>query len=326
MGIKAKISVFFYELRRKFLHLLGLDRRKKRSLTSRKRARLIFIVCGVAMPLINLCVFWIPTNINSIIMAFQVNTPTGMKAGFDYFEMLFNEFKNPLSQISESLRNTMIFFCVDMFIKLPLCFMFSFFIFKKIRGYKIFRYIFYLPSIISSVVLTSMVLFMAGPGGPITRVWEFFTGEAPMFFADSDYALKSILVYGLWSGFGSSMIFYTAAMVRIPESIIEYGRLDGIGFLKEVVHIVIPLVWPTLSVFILMGFVDIFSASGPILLFTSGEYNTYTLSFWIYAKTVGISGANQNYAAAVGLFFTLVGTPIALLVKWITDRIEPVEY
>lgn len=325
MGIRYKLSVFFYELRRRIALLCGAGKRKT-SLSRRRRKRLIFITCGVALPLINLCVFWIPTNINSIILAFQVTTPEGMKFGFDYFEMLFNEFRNPLSQISESLRNTVIFFSVDMFVKLPLCFMFSFFIYKKILGYKIFRYIFYLPSIISSVVMTSMVLFMAGPEGPITRVWEMLTGTAPMFFQDSDYALKSILVYQLWSGFGASMIFYTAAMIRIPESIIEYGRLDGVGFLREVVHIIIPLVWPTLSVFILMGFVDIFSASGPILLFTSGEYGTYTLSFWIYAKTVGISGANHNYAAAVGLFFTLIGTPIALIVKWITDRIEPVEY
>ena len=325
MSLKSKISDFSYELNSKLCSKRDPGK-KKSGFSKRKRIRLLFIVCGVAIPLLNLCVFWIPTNINSILMAFQVSTPAGMEFGFDYFKMLFNEFVNPFSEIRESLRNTVIFFCVDMFIKLPLCFMFSYFIYKKILGYKIFRYIFYLPAIISSVVLSSMFMYMLGPNGPLTRVWEYFSGDAPMFFADSDYALGSILVYCLWSGFGSSMIFYTAAMVRIPESVIEYGSLEGVGFLKEVWHIIIPLVWPTLSVFILMGFVDIFSSSGPILLFTSGEHGTYTLSFWIYAKTVGISGANQNYAAAVGLFFTLCGTPLALFVKWLLDRIETVEY
>ena len=120
--------------------------------------------------------------------------------------------------------------------------------------------------------------------------------------------------------------FYTAAMIRIPESIIEYVAIDGANMFVELFRIIIPLVWPTLSVFILTGVVDIFSSSGPILLFTQGKYGTYTLSFWIYAKTVGISGRNLQYASAVGLFFTIVATPLALFVRWLTNRIEPVEY
>ncbi len=297
-------------------------------LSQRKRMRMAFIVCGIAIPILNFFVFWIPTNINSLIMAFEVSSPEGTKFGFDYFSMLFNEFGNPFSRISGAVVNTIIFFCVNTFIKLPLCFLFSYFIYKKILGYKVFRYVFYLPSIISSVVLTSFFKFMADPGGPLTIVWESLFGDAPMFFADSDYALKTIIFYTLWSGFGASMIFYTAAMVRIPESVIEYGTLEGVSFLREVVSIVVPLVWPTLSVFILMNFVDIFSASGPILLFTNGEHDTYTLAFWIYANTMGAGtgGQNLNYAAAVGLFFTLCGTPIALFAKWLLDRIEPVEY
>ncbi len=325
MGLLRWISDFFYEVGRKLHHLFGLDRRKA-SFTGNRRARMIFIICGVITPLVNLCVFWLPSNINTFVLSFQVSTPEGVKFGFDYFEMLFREFQNPFSQLSEALINTFKFFFLNMFIKLPLSFMFSYFIYKKIAGYKVFRYIFYLPSIISSVVMTSLVMFMAGPEGPITKLWECFTGEAPLFFNDSDYALKSIMVYCLWSGFGTSMIFYTASMIRIPESVIEYGTLEGVGFLKEVRYLIIPLVWPILSIFILEGFIDIFSASGPILLFTNGGYNTYTISFWIYAKTVGISGANHNYASAVGLFFGLISTPIALFVKWLTDRIETVEY
>ena len=128
MSLKSKISDFSYELSRKTHKRGGLS--KKSGFSKRKRIRLLFIICGVAIPLLNLCVFWIPTNINSILMSFQVSTPEGMKFGFDYFGMMFNEFVNPFSEIRESLRNTVIFFCVDMFIKLPLCFMFSYFIYK----------------------------------------------------------------------------------------------------------------------------------------------------------------------------------------------------
>lgn len=296
------------------------------NLSGMRKKRLWFVAFGISIPILNLLIFWLPTNLNSVLLAFEWTSNGVTHYGLGNFRMLIGEFKNPLSLISESLRNTLTFFSFNMFVQLPLAFLFSYFLYKKIHGYKIFRYIFYLPVIISSVVLSSIVLFMASPDGPITILWEKCFGTAPIFFADSRYAIKAMLVYTLWSGFGSSMIFYTAAMIRIPESVIEYGQLDGVNMFGELFKIVIPLVWPTLSVFILMGFVNIFSASGPILLFTQGEYGTYTLSFWIYAKTVGLSGRNLQYASAVGIFFTLLGTPIALFVKWLTDRIEAVEY
>ena len=291
------------------------------------RYQTAFIIVGVFFPIFSFLVFWIPTNISSLLMSFKTTLNGQVVYNLDNFRMLIDEFKNPFSQINEALKNTLIFFFFGLLVSLPLCFSFAYFLYKKILGYKIFRYIFYLPSIISGVVLSSVVLFMAKTNGPLAIVWEkCFNSPAPAFFWDSRYAIPSMLVYGLWSGFGSSLIFYTAAMIKIPESIMEYVKIDGANMFVELFRIVIPLVWPTLSIFILSNVVDIFTASGPILLFTQGKYKTYTLSFWIYAKTVGISGQNLEYASAVGLFFTLLASPIALFVKWLMDRIEPVEY
>ena len=306
-------------------NLLEKANQKKKKLA--KKYQIAFIIVGVFFPLFSFLVFWIPTNLTSLLMSFKSTLNGEVVYNLDNFRMLFDEFRNPFSEIRESLGNTLIFFFFGLLVQLPLCFLFSYFLYKKVYGYKIFRYIFYLPSIISGVVLSSVVLFMAKTNGPLAIIWEkVFNNPAPAFFWDSRYAIPSMLVYGLWSGFGSSLIFYTAAMIKIPESIIEYVNVDGANMFTELFKIIIPLVWPTLSIFILQSFVGIFSSSGPILLFTQGKYKTYTLSFWIYAKTVGISGTRLEYAAAVGLFFTILATPISLFVKWLMDRIEPVEY
>ena len=64
----------------------------------------------------------------------------------------------------------------------------------------------------------------------------------------------------------------------------------------------------------------IFMASGPILYFTEGAYNTFTLSFWIFNE---VRGDAYNYSSAVGLFFTVVALPIVFGIRYLMNKINP---
>ena len=121
------------------------------------------------------------------------------------------------------------------------------------------------------------------------------------------------------------MVLFNGAMSRIPEDVIEYGRLEGVSMPRELFGIVIPLIWPTLSTILIFAVVGIFNASGPILLMTNGEFKTFTISFWIFDQvyTKGV----YEYASAVGLFFTALGLPLVLIVKRGLGRIgQDIEY
>ena len=105
-------------------------------------------------------------------------------------------------------------------------------------------------------------------------------------------------------------------MNAIDDSIIDAGKIDGVGPFRELVSLIIPSIWPTLSTMLLMASIGVFTASGPLLLFTKGEFGTNTISFWIYGLTTGITGyTDYEYASAVGLVFTICGLPIVLTVK-----------
>ena len=108
----------------------------------------------------------------------------------------------------------------------------------------------------------------------------------------------------------------------------EYAKIDGVGTWRELVQIIIPMIWPTVSTMLTFAIVGLFTASGPILLFTKGQYGTYTISFWIFDLVQGVNGVtNFEYASAVGLFFTLVGVPIVMTVRhFINKLVEIVEY
>ena len=114
-------------------------------------------------------------------------------------------------------------------------------------------------------------------------------------------------------------------MSRIPRDVLEAGLVDGVSPVRELFSLIVPMIWPTISTELITGLAGIFSATGPILLLTNGDFDTMTISFYIFDQ-VNRYGA-YNEASAIGLIYTLVGIPIVLGGRWLCARIqEDVEY
>ena len=122
------------------------------------------------------------------------------------------------------------------------------------------------------------------------------------------------------------MLILGGAMVRVPVEILESARIDGSGTFREIFQMVIPLLWPTISTLLILQMTGIFGASGPILLFTGGEYGTSTLAWWIFEKVKYSGSAAYNEVAAAGLVFTVIGVPVILAVRKLIEKLSDVEY
>lgn len=280
-----------------------------------------FVTALVAIPICHFLVFYVFINGSTILLAFK-NADNVFT--FDNFEFLFDYFCSADSTLLEALINTLKFFVLGLII-FPVSLLFSYFLYKKIFLYKYFQIVFFLPSIISAMVMVT--LYKNILNGPVSELWAkiFNMENAPLFFNSTKYALRSIMVYTVWTGLAGNMVIFNGTMARIPVEVLESGKIDGVGFWREFVQLVVPLIWPTLSTLLLMSFIGIFTASGPILLFTQGKYGTYTISYWIYEYTVVLQ--NYNYAAAAGIFFTVVGLPIIFGAKYLLNKLDKnIEY
>lgn len=297
---------------------------RPRTMRQHRRVELIFIWSVLAMSLIQIAIFWVYGNASSIFLAFRDETGPEITYGLQNFKYIFNELTNSASQLIISIKNTLIFFVFGFFVQTPLVYLFSYFIYKKIPGYKVFRFIFFLPAVLSAVVMTSFYKFMFSPGGPMSEIWRMFTGEAPIFFSNSDYALKLIVIYNIWSGVGPGLLYYVATFSRIPDDVLEYARIDGVNSWQEVRYFILPLTWPFFSTMLFISLTGIMGSTGPILLFTQGQYNTSTIDYWMYVNTTGET--SLPYAAAFGLFLTCINMPIAILFRWLANRVETVDY
>lgn len=286
---------------------------------SKKTKDRIFIVGMLALPILHFLVFFLYVNSNSILMAFQ--TPVSSDEivwGFENFKTMFTEFALADSIMASALKNTMLFFFASLLITFPLSFLLCYFLYKKVFGYKVFRVIFFLPNIISASVIAILFKYLIAGNGPISVVYGLFGKDIPAFLSSGRYAIWTILFYTVFFGLGGNLVLFSGAMSHIDKSIIEAGQIDGVNMRTEIVKIVIPLMWPTISTVLIFNFIGIFNASGPILLFTKGAYDTYTISYWIYDRVA--FNAQLNYPAAVGLFFTAVGAPVAIFMRRLLSR------
>ena len=291
----------------------------KKSITKRTKQKYIFVYSMLAFALIHFSVFWLYVNLDSFALAF-INKD-GVWNDFKYFKWFFEDIASGAdSNILSNLGNTLKYFFVNTVCQLPLAMFLSYFLYKKILGRGFFMTIFIIPMIISTVVLAAVYQQSVSEMGYIGLLYAKITGlnESFNLLDKISTATPTILIFCVWTGFGLNLIMFNGAMTRIPESIVESAKLEGVGFWKELFSITVPMIWPTLSILMLLSVTSVFTATGPIILLTNGGAKTSTIDFWMYENVV----ANREYnkASALGMMLTLASLPIFLFVSWIRKK------
>ncbi len=296
-----------------------------------KKGRGLFIACMITLPILGFLVFYVAININSILMAFRKFEGYGENGAVyswttEHFSHIIKSLSTGGNQLRLAFRNTMLFFLLDTVIMVPLIFTISYFLYKKIFGYRTFRVLFYLPNILSSMIMVVSFKNIIAVDGPISNIiWNNGGEPLPSFLTNPDTAIWIILLYCFWAGMGANMILFQGGMYRIPTEVLESAALEGVNPWQELTQIILPMMWNTFSTVIILKVSTIFTVSGPILLFTGGAYDTYTISYWIFDQVYGNN--DFSFAAAVGLFFTAINVPIVLGVRYLSNKIyADIEY
>jgi multiple sugar transport system permease protein len=137
------------------------------------------------------------------------------------------------------------------------------------RGKVLFRTIYYLPAVLSGLIMIFLWKSFYGEFGMINEVinvfingWNWITGSAyPEFHKnwlnDPDLALICILLPVIWAGMGPGCLIYLAALKTIPEDIYEAADIDGAGIRHKVFHIALP----SIRMLIMINFIGVMVAT-----------------------------------------------------------------
>ena len=279
---------------------------EKKTLKKRQKDA-IFVACLVALPLIHYTIFYVYVNFNSVLLAFQrYDVVNGIYrfAGFDNFNDIIIKIVNTGLLLS-SLKNSLLYYVIHTAVGTTACLLFSYYIFKKRFASKVFKTMLFLPSIISSIALSLMFKYLENP----------------------DTIFGVVIFYGVWMGFGTSLLMYSGAMSNISDSVMEAAQIDGAGEFNQFIRIVLPLIYPTITTFLINGVATIFAADMHLYAFYGGSApdRVATFGYILIKETRSASGdlAGYPYPAAIGLLLTLVTVPLTMLVRWALNKFGP---
>lgn len=299
---------------------------KKRSRLTRKQKRLIFIWGMLALPLLQWLIFFVYVNFDSILMSFRtLNYNTGeTEWTLSNYKRFFYEWK-ALPQIANALKNSLLAGANNLVLIL-FSLVLSYFFYKKIPGRKFFRVVYFLPSIISVVIYTMVFKFMFDTSvGPVNLILQRLGVDAanlPAWFGDTKLAFPLVLLYCLWVGTGYNILIFGAAMENLPVDVMEYSKMEGVSWPRELFQIVVPMIWPTLAVAILGSVTIVFTLFIQVDLLTGGGPGgaSQTVAYLVNGLIKG-ANADLEWGAAMGLCFTVMAAPCVIIIKKILDKI-----
>ena len=282
-----------------------------------------FYLSIVVLPMIQFCIFYIGVNINSVLMAFQkYENGAFVWAGLVNFKQIFVEFGEKRYML-KSLLNSLEFYGIGL-LTMVMAMFFSFYIYKKKPLSGAFRVILFLPHIVSNITFVLMYKYFTD--NAIPEIVRLLTGNQPAgLIANPQTAKGAIIFFCVFTGFGTQLLMFTGAMSGINESIIEAAQLDGITAVKELFLIDIPMIFPTVSTFLIVGVVGIFTNQMSLFSFfgTGADPSLYTFGYMLYRGIKKATMSDYSYLSALGLLFTLVSVPLTFAVKKLLARVDP---
>lgn len=308
--------------------------RKRKAKKQKSLNEKIFVLVMLAIPVLHFLVFFVYINIDTVVLTFQEKTLAGdyvfLSQPFRNYTEFFSAAFKSYSVFPIAVRNSLFFFLLNNVVIVPISVALTYFLYKNMPLANVFRIIFYLPSIISVVVLTMLYRFMFDSSiGLFDSLLEAIgLGHLIPYhgwMGTKSSALTLVIIYCIWSGLGGNVVLLTGAMKRVPVEIIESGKLDGVGMFRELWNIIIPLIGTTLSTLFMLGTTVIFTFFLQPKLLTNGgpDGGTYTIAMYIVDNVKGDIG-DLTKGATVGVICAIVGTPLVILTRKILDKVFPV--
>jgi multiple sugar transport system permease protein len=220
----------------------------------------------------------------------------------------------------QSVKVTLYFAVLALPSSLVLGFILAILLNQDIPGIRIWRTLYFLPSVLSGVAVTLLWVLLFNPQiGLVNRVLESLGVKAPGWFADPDWAVPSLVIMALW-GVGQNMIIYLAGLQSVPADLYDAARVDGADAWQRFRFVTLPMMSPVLFYNLVLGLIGTFNyftqayvASGAVSSDVGGPIRS-TLFYNIYLYQNAFEFNRMGYASAMAWVLFVVVLALTLLV------------
>lgn len=305
-----------------------MKKNKTKRIWKGKHKDLVFYILMIAFPVVQFCIFYIGVNVNSFLLAFQKidlidNSHIWTGENFANAFKLLTASDGLLPMLGRSLLAYVLLTGIGT----PLGLLFSYYIYKKMPCSNGFRVLLFLPSIISAIVMVTIFQFFVERAIPAISQ-TLFNVQIKGLLENPDTRFATLMFYNIWVGFGTGVLLYANGMSGISQEIVDSAHLDGAYGIKEFWHITLPMVYPTLTTFLIAGVAGIFSNQINLYSFygNNAPADMQTFGYYLYSLTQNAKSRSEYpISAALGLILTFVAVPMTLLAKKALEKLGPKE-
>lgn len=195
-------------------------------------------------------------------------------------------------------------------------FFIAYFLNKNIRAKGLIRALFFIPNIISAVLVAFIWTFIFAqilPNLAEIMGWDWLGSIS--WFGNPETASFTIILVSIWQQIGFLMIIYTAGLQTVPTELIEAGKMDGCTGFKLVRYIQLPLLMPTITINLFVSISGAFKAFDvPNAMTAGGPYgSTMTAAMDIYQEAFVKYNLGYGAAKSVVLFVAVAAVTLIQL-------------
>ena len=186
---------------------------------------------------------------------------------------------------------------------------------QPVRGVRVLRTLYYLPSVLSGVAFVVVWMWLLHPeAGLINGTLALIGIQGPRWLADPKTALISLWMMSLW-GLGRTAVIYLAGLQGVPKELYDAASVDGANAWHRFWQITIPVLTSTIFFNLILSVISTFQTFTSAYVATNGGPLDSTLFYVLYLYRQAFSFFNMGYASAMAwvLFVLILALTVAVV-------------
>ena len=260
----------------------------------------------VAPQVIGLVVFIIGPILVSLVMSFlDINLVTleSRWVGLTNYQALLTE-----RVFRQALLNTLYFTVVSVPLGMAVSLVMALALASGVRGETAYRAIYFLPTVTSTIVMGIVWAWLLNPQyGLVNQMLLMMGISGPGWISSPSWAMPSIILVGLWHGFGYNMILFLAGLKNVPRELYEAAKVDGATAFERFRYVTLPMISPTTFFVAIITVIASFRVFEFVYMMTGGGPADSTVVLLLRMYQVGFSFLKLGPAAAISwVLFLLI--------------------
>lgn len=182
-----------------------------------------------------------------------------------------------------------------------------------------------IPWLLPAVVVATIWKSLLAGDGALNDILKTVGLPTNAWLADPSTALGFVIIVAVWASIPYWSTILAAALKQVPAEQLEAAELDGAGAMKRLLHIIIPTIWPVISVLVVMSVVYTLLIVDLVLALTQGGPANSTMTLGVLSYRSAFKLFEFGNAGAYGMLLLVISLGFAIVYSWLSARQERAE-